>query len=78
MEFPTGFKIIKEMTKAELIKEILDNQEVQLKHMELIQLRSTVADFRIAEMTKRINKEAGIKVTRGFLSSGVELDDESD
>jgi hypothetical protein len=74
-ELPIGFKIIKEMTREELIGEILDNQRAAAEELDLSTLRHHVADFRIAEMTKRIHKEAGLKQVPGPFGMGVISED---
>lgn len=66
MEFPTGIKPIGEMTRAELVEEIITNQRAQLDEMKNAKLKHLVADFRIAEATKRIHKEAGLSVANGI------------
>ena len=76
-EFPVGFKIIKEMTKNELIEEIIENQRVQCQEMELKQLRHVVADFRIKEATKRIHAEAGF-ITKPGILGGLYAEEEDD
>lgn len=78
MEFPTGIKFIKEMTREELIDEILVNQRAQLEEMDLNGLRHHVADFRIREATKRIHTEAGLKHVAGILGGMVVPEDEDD
>jgi hypothetical protein len=76
MEFPTGIKFIKEMSREELIEEIAQNQRAQLEETELSSLRHIVADFRIKEATKRIHLEAGIKALPGFLGGTVVDEDD--
>lgn len=78
MEFPTGIKFIKEMSKEELIEEVVTNQRAQLDEMKINQLRHLVADFRIQEATKRIHIEAGLKVTPGIFGGMVTSDEEED
>lgn len=75
MEFPTGIKIIKEMTREELIEEVIVNQRAQLAEMKTSKLRHLIADFRIQEATKRIHKEAGFKTVPGMLG-GLTIQDE--
>lgn len=75
-DIPIGFKIIKEMTREELITEIVDNQRAQAEAMDNSRLRHIVADFRITEMTKRIHTEAGFKSIPGLLGGVVAEDDE--
>lgn len=81
MEFPTGIKFIKEMSREELIEEVIYNQRAQLAEMKVVELRHVVADFRVKEATKRIHAEAGLKSTPGilgmnFVSEDEEADDE--
>lgn len=76
MEFPTGIKFIKEMSREELVEEIITNQRAQLDEMDVNMLRHHVADFRIKEATKRIHLEAGLKVVPGILGGMVVDDDD--
>ena len=74
---PIGFKVIKEMTREELIEEVLAVQRAQLNEMTIKNLRHNVADFRVAEMTKRIHAEAGVRILPGILGGTiVDEDDE--
>lgn len=75
-EFPVGFKIIKEMSREELIDEIMDNQRAQAEEMETVNLRATVASSRIAEASRRIKAEAGIEMEGGLFGTTVREVDE--
>lgn len=76
MQFPVGIKVIKEMTREELIQEIEINQRAQLEAMELKYLRANVVNFRIAEATKRIKAEAGLRIEDGVFGQSVSDEDE--
>jgi len=78
MEFPTGIKFIKEMSKEELIEEVTSNQRAQLEEMTVGSIRHLVADFRIQAVTKRIHLEAGLKVVPGILGGMLTSDEEDE
>jgi hypothetical protein len=77
-ELPIGFKIIKEMTREELIQEVVDNQRAVAEELPDSRLRHIVADFRIAEATKRIHAEAGLRQVQGPLGMMVTSEDDED
>lgn len=55
-----GFKLIRDMTKAELIEEILAEQREFLLKAELDQLRLRVVQFRLHDVQQRLLAESGI------------------
>jgi hypothetical protein len=55
-----GMKPIKEMTRDELIDEIIETNRVDMVKMELFQLRANVAQLRLSDYKNRLLKEAGL------------------
>lgn len=78
MQFPIGIKVIKEMTREELIEEIITNQRAQAEAMDMKFLRANVVQFRIAEATKRIQAESGLKLESGLFGTTVSEADDAD
>jgi len=55
----SDFKLIKEMTKEEILDEICKGQRDQLQMMEIEQLKSVLIDYRIGLFRKRLIGESG-------------------
>lgn len=72
-----GFKIIKEMSKEELIDEILAGQRKELEEKELLELKSIVIEFRVLHTREALTKEAGLKRQDGPFGSSITTEDES-
>jgi hypothetical protein len=70
-----GFSVIKEMTREQLIEEIIFCQRAELATKESTELKSIVANFRIEESRLRIIADAGLVVTASFLG-GTVVDEE--
>lgn len=60
-EFNTGFKIIGEMTRDELVTEILDSQRERLNPWNMEQLRELVVNMRLQAYKHKLMNEAGIE-----------------
>lgn len=54
-----GFKLIKDMSREELIEEIAGIQREQLEKMEHDQLKAIIIDFRAGSFRHRLIDEAG-------------------
>jgi len=72
-----GFKIIGEMTREELVDEIMHFQRRIMEEQDTADLKSLIIDFRLAETRKRLEKEAGIKITQGLLGRTIQEDDDN-
>lgn len=70
-----GFSIIGEMSKEQLIDEIVEHQRKAMRLLEIEQLKAHVIDFRMAETRKRLEEEAGIRVHHGILGTHVCTED---
>lgn len=69
----TGFQIIGEMTKEELLEEIIAHQRMHLDGMNIDNLRRSVIQIRLEEYQARLFAEAGVSRPQGilgFLNSG--------
>lgn len=62
-----GFKIIREMTKEELIEEILIAQREHLEKQEINDLKQAVITVRTHQTQHRLMEEADLEQPRGFL-----------
>ena len=62
-----GFKIIREMTKEELIEEILIAQKEHLERQEINDLKQAVITVRTHQTQHRLMEEADLEQPRGFL-----------
>lgn len=62
-EILTGFGMLKDMTKEELINEILASQKIVLEKMEVTQLRCNVIELRVISYKHRLAEEAGVTPT---------------
>lgn len=67
-----GINLMNEMTREDLINEILADQREILERAELPHLKAMVIDQRLAAYRERLEQEAGITVHRGILGSSVE------
>lgn len=56
-----GIKPIKEMTREELIYEIIEVNRIGLEGQSMGQLKAGVAQLRLSDYKERLLKEAGIK-----------------
>jgi hypothetical protein len=56
-----GFKLIKEMTKEELIEELLAGQKEVMEAMEVDNLKRYVIHHRQTQVTKRLIEEADLE-----------------
>jgi len=65
----TGFAIIKDMCKEDLIDEILANQRKHLLTCEVADLKGSVVAYRVERYKESLISEAGIKVTPGIFGS---------
>lgn len=71
-----GFKIIGEMSREELVDEIMLFQRKIMEEQPTNDLKALIIDFRLAETRKRLEKEAGIKIQQGLLHRHIEEDEE--
>lgn len=62
----TGFKLIREMSRAEMIDELAAHQRGQLEAQDTSTLRSYVASARLDAYKKRLMAEAGLRETGLF------------
>jgi len=60
-----GINLLNEMSKEDLIKEILNDQEERLKLEKKAELYHIVINLRIARYSKRLYEEAGINQVSG-------------
>jgi hypothetical protein len=58
-----GFNFIKEMTKEDLIEEVLKHQRRRLEEVPITTLRIEVIEQRVNEYKKRLADEAGVVAT---------------
>jgi len=58
-----GIKPIAEMTKDELIEEIIEVNRVELLKMELPPLKANVTQLRLTDYKQRLLKDAGLRET---------------
>ncbi len=75
-EYLTGFKLIKEMTKAELIDEIILINRGRLEKDDEVTLRTYVANNRIAQYREKLMTEAGLKETGTFMGNSIVAEDD--
>lgn len=73
-----GFEFLKEMTKEQLIDEILDDQCSKLKEFDLDSLRANVINLRVETYRKRLIEESGLKVQQGMFGTQYIKDDEDE
>lgn len=62
-EILTGFNMLRDMTKEQLIGEILEQHRGTLEGMELPQLRVNVIELRVQDYKRRLAEEAGVVTT---------------
>lgn len=72
-----GFKVIKEMSKDELIEEILEGQRQELGNKDTTELKAMVVEFRVMHTREALTKEAGIITERGPMGL-LQVKDEDD
>lgn len=72
-----GLKIIKEMSREELIEEIIAVNRAKLEQEDMVTLKSCVANNRIASYRDSLMREAGLRETGTFLGNSVVTDDEN-
>jgi len=68
-----GFKVIREMTKEEMIEELLAGQKEMMVTMELDSLKRYIIHYRQSQVTKRLVEEADLQDTpwpSGLLGMG--------
>ena len=65
-----GFGIIREMTKEELIDELLAHNRVALMTNPRAELRAMVVEFRLQELRNRLTAEAGISIVQSSVFGG--------
>lgn len=70
-----AFNIIGEMTKEELIEEILANQRETLESHDIGNLKGLVVNMRLESVKQRLIEEAGLKVTPGLFGGIMEEKD---
>jgi len=71
-----GFKIISEMSKEDLIEEILAAQRVKLDEMSDKHLKVTVINLRVEATRDALVKEAGVTIHDGPFGPSI-VDDET-
>ena len=74
----TGFKVIRDMTREEMLAELLAYQRRILEPQETMQLRSYIATARLEAYKKRLLDEAGLRETGGLLGGLVATEDSDD
>lgn len=60
-DMPIGFAVIKEMTKEEMIDEILAGQRARMMEESLPQVRAMVVNYRLDSIKRTLIAEAGLK-----------------
>jgi len=60
-----GFKIINEMSKEDMIEEILAAQRVKLEAMTETNLKVTIINLRVEATRDALVKEAGVSIVDG-------------
>lgn len=71
-----GFSVIGEMTREQLIEEIMNHQRAQVNEMPLDHLKQIVIMFRVDEVKKRLFKEANMDGYRPWgMTFGSDTDD---
>lgn len=74
----TGFKLIREMSRAEMIDELAVHQRGQLEAQDTPTLRSYVASARLDAYKKRLMAEAGLRETGGLFGGLTVVEDADD
>ncbi len=75
-DFVTGLKIIREMSKEEIIDELMEAQRVAMIKRELGDLKAELISYRLAVVRKRMIEEAGMEEHQG--AWGSHLSDKKD
>lgn len=71
----SDFKLIKDMTKEELIKELTDEFMLELDRHTETELKAMVMHSRLNNMKKKLLKEAGFKEETGLLGNRIVEDE---
>lgn len=72
MDDARWFKKIAEMTKDEMIDEILNEQRVMLAENDLPTLKAMIVDFRLMDARKKLEADAGITIQRSIFGATAE------
>lgn len=70
-----GFNFLSDMTREELIDEIMENQREIAQTYSDDQLKAAVIEYRVNATRRRLEAEAGIKVTRGLFGDSITSED---
>lgn len=62
-----GFKLIGEMTKEELVAEVVEEWRRDVNSKEITELKELVVRIRMAHIQQRMLKEAGLSIRTGIL-----------
>lgn len=69
VNFPIGINTIKEMTREELIEELLVGQRVRMAEEDVNQLRALVVNYRLDAIRRNLVEDAGLTMgPMGFLT----------
>lgn len=74
----TGMALIGEMSREELIEEIMFHQRKTAETLTIKDLRANVANFRVQEMKKRIYSEAGMIEQQSIFGTSIVPEDSDD
>lgn len=70
------YKLIREMSKEELIAELIDTTREHLEKHDISDLKAQVINGRMASVHERMLREAGLKQERGFMGFPRMVEDE--
>lgn len=64
-----GFKIISEMSKEELVEEILETNRAKLNALDMTNLKASVINLRMDAYRENLAREAGLTIHNGVMGS---------
>jgi hypothetical protein len=75
-DFVAGLSLIREMSKEDIIEELIEAQRTHMNTREMSDLKAELIQFRLAVIRKRMIAEAGMTEHPGFLGTHLQDKDE--